>query len=429
MSGRAWRNWAGGQACTPASVARPTSQDELAEIVATAARRGQPVRAVGSGHSFTDCACTDGVMIDMAGLQRVRAADPVSGLVTIEGGATLRSLGGRLAASGLGLANQGDIDAQTITGATATATHGTGARFPNLSAQLVSLRLVTADGEAVDVDGGDDYLAARVSLGALGVISEVTVQAVPLYALHRRDEPRPLAETLDRLDELVDDNDHFEFFLFPYTETALTRTTARSVAEPTPTAAWKRRMHAGVENTGMDLICRVGRRLPATVPRLNQLITAMMTPATVSDHAYKVYATERKVKFTEMEYAIPRRHAREALERVVAMIRRHRWPILFPIEVRFAAGDDALLSTAHERETCYIAVHQYRGMDFEEFFRSVEQIMDDYAGRPHWGKYHFQTAETLRNRYPGFDRFTAVRDRFDPQRVFANDYTRRVLGP
>ncbi|MCV7315473.1 FAD-binding protein [Mycolicibacillus parakoreensis] len=434
MSARAaprprWRNWSGTQGCTPTAVARPTSQAELVETVAAAARRGQPVRAVGSGHSFTDCACTDGVMIDMTGLGRVLDADPVSGLVTLEGGATLRSLGARLATYGLGLANQGDIDAQTITGATATATHGTGARFPNLSAQLASLRLVTAAGEVVDVDDGDDLLAARVSLGALGVISEVTVQAVPLYTLHRRDERRPLAETLDRLDESADDNDHFEFFLFPYTETALTRTTARSVAEPTPTAAWKRRLHTGVENGGLGLICRVGRLLPAAAPRLNRLITAMMTPATVCDHAYKVYATERKVKFTEMEYALPRRHAREAIERVVAVIRRRRWPILFPIEVRFAAADDALLSTAHHRDTCYIAVHQYRGMEFEEFFRTVEQIMDEYAGRPHWGKYHFQTAETLRERYPAFDRFTAVRDRLDPQRVFANDYTRRVLGP
>jgi len=424
-----WRNWSGGQQCTPAAVARPTSQAELVETVAAAARRGQPVRAVGSGHSFTDCACTDGVMIDMTGLGRVLDADPVSGLVTIEGGATLRSLGAQLAAFGLGLANQGDIDAQTITGATATATHGTGARFPNLSAQLASLRLVTAAGEVVDVDDGDDLLAARVSLGALGVISEVTVQAVPLYTLHRRDERRPLAETLDRLDESADDNDHFEFFLFPYTETALTRSTTRSVAEPTPTAAWKRRLHTGVENGGLGLICRAGRLLPAAAPRLNRLITAMMTPATTCDYAYKVYATERRVKFTEMEYALPRRHAREALERVVAVIRRRRWPILFPIEVRFAAADDALLSTAHHRDTCYIAVHQYRGMEFEEFFRTVEQIMDEYAGRPHWGKYHFQTAETLRERYPAFDRFTAVRDRLDPQRVFANDYTRRVLGP
>lgn len=423
-----WRNWTGEQVCSPATMARPTSEAELVEIVARGARRGQPVRAVGSGHSFTDCACTDGLMIDMTGLQRVISADPASGRVTVQGGAKLHALGEQLAAHGLGLANQGDIDAQSITGATATATHGTGARFPNLSAQLVSLRLVTAAGDVVDLADGDDYLAARVSLGALGVISQVTVQAVPLYTLHRRDEPRGLTETLDRLDEYVDGNDHFEFFVFPYTDVALTRTTRRSTEEPTPTPRWKRRIHEGIENGGFGLICRTGRRLPAAAPQLNRLITAMMTPATVSDHAYKVYATQRKVKFTEMEYAIGREHARPAIEAIIELVRRRRLPILFPLEVRFAAADDALLSTAQGRDTCYIAVHQYCGMEFESFFRAVEQIMDDYAGRPHWGKRHYQSAGTLRARYPHWDRFAAVRDRLDPERVFANDHTRRVLG-
>jgi L-gulonolactone oxidase len=427
-SNRVWRNWTGEQICTPTTIARPTCQTELADVVARGAQRGQRVRAIGSGHSFTDCACTDGLMVDMTGLQRIVDADPDTGLVTIEGGAKLHALGPQLAAYGLGLENQGDIDAQSITGATATATHGTGARFPNLSARIVGLRLVTAAGEAVDLSDGDDYLAARVSVGALGVVSQVTVQTVPLYTLHRRDEPRALAETLDRLDEHVDHNDHFEFFVFPYSDTALTRRTRRSDEQPTPAPRWKTRLNENVENRGLSLICRTGRRFPKAAPRLNRLVTNMMQPATVSDRAYQVYATERNVKFTEMEYAIGREHAREAIERVIALVRRRRLPILFPIEVRFAAGDDAFLSTAHARDTCYIAVHQYCGMEFETFFRAVEEIMDSYAGRPHWGKRHYQSAGTLRERYPHWDRFAAVRDRLDPDRVFGNDYTRRVLG-
>lgn len=401
------------------------------DVVTDAARRGERLRAVGSGHSFTDCACTDGTLIDTTGLQRVIDADPDSGRVTIEGGATLRALGPRLAGHGLALENQGDIDAQSITGATATATHGTGARFANLSAQIVGLRLVTAAGEVLDLSngaGGDDYLAARVSLGALGVISRVTVQAVPLYTLHRRDEPRALTETLERLDEHVEHNDHFEFFVFPYTDTALTRSTRRSDQEPAPAPGWRRILNENIENGGLSLACRTGRRFPRAAPRLNHLITGMLRPATVSDRAYKVYATERRVHFTEMEYAIPREHARAAIGRVIDLVRRRRLPIMFPIEVRFAAGDDALLSTAHGRDTCYIAVHQYSGMEFETFFRAVEEVMDDYAGRPHWGKRHYQTSATLGARYPGWDRFAAVRDRLDPDRVFANSYTRRVLG-
>ena len=398
------------------------------EVVARAAQRGERVRAVGTGHSFNDCAVTDGVLIDMTGLQRVIGADTKSGLVTIEGGAKLHTLGPQLAERGLGLENQGDIDAQSITGATATATHGTGARFPNLSARIVALRLVTAAGDVLTLSDGDDYLAARVSIGALGVISQVTVQTVPLYTLSRRDERRALSDTLEHLDEYVDGNDHFEFFVFPYGETALTRTTRRTDETPTATPTWKRRLYENVENGGLSLVCRTGRRFPRAAPGLNRFMTNMMSQSTVSDRAYKVYATDRKVRFTEMEYAIPREHAREAIRRVIDIVRRRRLPILFPIEVRFAAPDEAFLSTAYGRDTCYIAVHQYSRMEFETYFRAVEAIMDEYAGRPHWGKRHYQSAGTLRERYPGWDRFAAARDRLDPERVFLNDYTRRVLN-
>ncbi|AGZ48862.1 D-arabinono-1,4-lactone oxidase [Mycobacterium kansasii] len=424
-----WRNWAGEQLCAPSQIVRPTSEAELAEVVVKAAQRGERVRAVGTGHSFTDCACTDGVMVDMAGMQRVIDVDVATGLATVQGGARLHPLFAQLAERGLGLENQGDIDKQSITGATATATHGTGARFTNVSAQVVSLRLVTAGGDILTLSEGDDYLAARVSIGALGVISQVTLRVVPLFTLHRDDELRPLADTLERLDEQVDGNDHFEFFVFPYGDTALTRTTRRSDEKPRPLPVWKRRINDYAENAALSLICRTGRQFPSAAPALNRLMTNLMSPATVQDHGWKVYASARNVKFTEMEYAIPREHAREGVQRVIDLVRRRNLPIMFPLEVRFGAPDDAFLSTAHDRDTCYIAVHQYTGMEFETYFRAVEEIMDEYAGRPHWGKRHYQSAGTLRDRYPAWDSFAAVRDRLDPDRVFLNDYTRRVLGP
>lgn len=423
-----WKNWAGDQICAPAAIERPASEAELSDIVVRAAGRGQRVRAVGSGHSFTDCACTDGVMIDMTGLQRVINVDKANGLATVQGGAKLHPLFAELAASGFGIENQGDIDKQSITGATATATHGTGARFKNVSAQIVSARVVTATGEVLEVSEGDDYLAARVSLGALGVISQVTLKVVPLFTLHREDELRPLTETLDRLDADVDGNDHFEFFVFPYGDTALTRTTRRSNESPRPAPAWKKKLGEGFENVGLNVICRAGRQFPSAAPRLNRLLTSLMSPSSVQDHGWKVYASARNVKFTEMEYAIPREHARVAVQRVIDLVRRRNLPIMYPLEVRFSAPDDAFLSTANGRDTCYIAVHQFSGMEFETYFRAVEEIMDEYQGRPHWGKRHYQTAATLRERYPDWDRFIAVRDRLDPDRVFRNDYTRRVLG-
>jgi L-gulono-1,4-lactone dehydrogenase len=426
-----WSNWTGDQRCAPAAVVRPRSEQELAEAVRVAAERGE-VRAVGSGHSFTDAACTDGTMVDLAGMQRVLAADPAAGLVTVEAGITLHRLGEELAARGLALHNQGDIDAQTLAGATATATHGTGARFQNLSAGIAALRLVTASGDVLELSDERDpeaLLAARVSVGALGVVSAITLRCVPRFTLHRHDAPRPLDATLDRLDEHVDGNEHFEFWVFPYTRTALTRTCRRSAEAPSPPPAWRRRLQEDlVENRLLELVCRTGRAVPRAVPRLNRLVTSAMSASEVEDDSHKVFATQRRVRFNEMEYGIPREHARDAIERALDAIERRRLPIAFPLEVRFAAGDDALLSTAHGRETCYIAVHQYRGMEFETCFRAIEAIMDGYGGRPHWGKRHYQTAATLARRYPGWNRFQAVRARLDPRGVFANDYVRRVLA-
>jgi L-gulono-1,4-lactone dehydrogenase len=412
---------------------RPTSEDELAQLVAGAASRGLRVRAVGSGHSFTDIACSDGMLVDTSGMQHVIAADPGSGRVTVEAGIKLHALGPQNARHGLALENQGDIDTQALGGALATATHGTGVRFGNLSTRVVGVRLVTATGDVVELTGDADpegLLAARVSLGALGIASQVTLACVPLYTLRRHDRPLPLADVLDRLDEHVDGNDHFEFWVFPYTRTALTRTCRRSAEPPSPPPAWRRRLQEDlIENRLLELVCRAGRARPRAVPRLNRLVTSAMSASEVEDYSHNVFATQRRVRFNELECGIPRQHARAALERALDAIERRRLPIAFPLEVRFAAGDDALLSTAHGRETCYIAVHQYRGMEFETCFRAIEAIMDEYGGRPHWGKRHYQTAATLAGRYPGWTRFQAVRARLDPGGAFTNDYVRRVLGP
>jgi FAD-linked oxidoreductase len=392
--------------------------------VVAGARR---VKVAGSGHSFTDIACTDGVMVDPSRMNRVLRVE--GNEVTVEAGITLRELGPELAERGLALENQGDVDAQTVAGAISTATHGTGGRFANISSQVVAMRLVTAAGEVLDLRSGDDLLAARVSLGALGAISAVTLRCMPAFTIHRVDEPLPLDDVLARLDEHVDGNDHFELFVFPYTRTALTLTSQRTDREPRPAGRAQVLMRdVLLENAALEAACRTGRRFPALIPRVNRTLVRAMSRAEHLDRSHRVYANRRSVRFTEMEYAIPRERTAEALERVLALIERRRIRVGFPIEVRVAAPDDALLSTAEGRATGYIAVHQYRGMEFESYFRGVETIMDEYDGRPHWGKRHYQSAATLRPRYPGFDRFVAVRDRLDPERKFENDYLRRVLG-
>jgi L-gulono-1,4-lactone dehydrogenase len=426
-----WRNWSGEQHCAPARMERPQTEEAVAEAVKRAVADGRRVRVSASGHSFTDIACTDDVMLRVDALDTVVSVK--GALVEVEAGITLHRLGKELADRELAMENQGDIDRQQLAGAISTATHGTGIGFPNLSAQVVALRLVTADGDVRELSSESDadaWRAARVGLGALGVITRVTLRCVPLFTLERLDLPRDLDEALAALDELVASNDHFEFYGFPYTGRVMTRESERNDREVEQTEAWKRWLNDVVaENAVPAAVFRVGRAAPAIIPALNRRIVPLMQPSKVVDHAYRVYASRRSIPFTEMEYGIPREAAGEAVRRVVDLIERRRLPVAMPYEVRFTKGDDAHLSTAAGRDTCYIAVHQYRGMDFDAYFRAVERIMDDYDGRPHWGKRHFQTAATLAPRYPDWDAFQAVRRRLDPDGVFTNEYVERVLGP
>jgi FAD-linked oxidoreductase len=428
-----WRNWAGDQQCVPASVERPASVDELQEVVRRAAERGQQVRAAASGHSFTDIACTDGVMVRLDRLNRVLEVDPQAGRAKVEGGIVIRDLSETLYERGLALENLGDIDVQTISGAISTATHGTGERLKNISSQVEAIELVTADGSLVEcsADSDPDLLrAARVGLGSLGVIATLTLRCVPAFTIRRRDRPLPLDEALARLDELAGGNDHFEFYVFPHSEIALCRESQDLESPPEPRGrVAEYLLETIVENHLFGLLCRAGRRFPKRIPQINRLIPRLAGSSVKTDRSYRVFSTRRLVRFTEMEYAVPREAGPEALRRVLAMIERRGFAVPFPIEFRVVAPDDAYLSTAFGRDTAYIAVHMFQGMPFEPYFRAVEAIMDDYEGRPHWGKRHFQSAATLAPRYPEWDRFQAVRARLDPGGVFENEYARRVLGP
>ncbi len=428
-----WRNWAGDQRCSPVAIERPSSAAEIAAALERAATAGQRVRVAGSGHSFTDAACTDGRLLSLERMDRVLDVDRASGRVRVESGITIHALSAALASHGLAFENLGDIDMQTVAGAISTATHGTGARLRNLSAQVESIELVLADGSTLTCSAADEdpatYLAARVGVGSLGAIAAVTLRAVPAFTLRGVDAPAPLGETLDRLEQLGEENEHFELFVFPHCDVALTRTNNRVEEPPRPRS--RARAYAEdvlLTNRAFHAFCLAGRALPRFIPTLNRTVTRLAGSSTRVDRSDRIFASPRLVRFTEMEYALPREHTAEAVRRVMELIPRRGYAVPFPIEVRLVAPDDALLSPAHERPTGYVAVHLFKGMAWEPYFRAVEAVMDEYGGRPHWGKRHFQTAETLRPRYPRWDDWQAVRARLDPDGRFANAYSDSVLG-
>jgi L-gulono-1,4-lactone dehydrogenase len=427
-----WRNWTGDQTCRPAGIERPRSLAELADVLARASELGLNIRVAGSGHSFSDVVCTNGLMISLERFAAVLDADRASGLARVQAGITIRELHRALDAHGLAMENIGDVDAQSLAGAISTATHGTGARLRNISAQVAALTLVLADGSTLECSPERDaetFRAARVGLGCLGVIAEVTLRCVPAFTLHGRDAPAPLSETLERFDELVDGNDHFEFFVFPHAATALTRTNNRTERPSRPrNRAVAYANDVLLTNRAFELFCRAGRRFPGRIPQINRMVTKLAGSSERVDRSAEIFASPRLVRFTEMEYALPRERTVQAVRRVMELVPRRGFAVPFPIEVRTAAPDDAFLSTAAGRETGFVAVHMFEGMEWEPYFRAVETIMDELDGRPHWGKRHFQTAASLASRYPDWDRFQAVRARLDPHGRFANAWTERVLG-
>lgn len=426
-----WSNWAGNVVARPSQVVDPRDEGELAEVVSEAASRGSTVKVAGSGHSFTPAVATDGTIARLDALSGIRAIDRDRLLVTVGAGTTLADLNLLLDAEGLAMPNLGDIAYQTVAGAISTSTHGTGRALGGLATRVRAVRLVDGRGQIVSLDGANrpDLLgAAAVSVGALGALSEVTLEVVPAFRLRAREEPMRLDAVLEAVHDLVDANDHFEFFWVPHTGWALTKRNNRTEDPLDPLPKMRNWFDKTVmENHAFGMLCRLGRLRPALIPRLATALPSSGRREYV-DASWRIFASKRIVKFYEMEYAIPAESLPAALKEVRAMVERNGHLLNFPVEVRFTAADDLPLSTAHGRATAYVAVHIFKGMSHSAYFGDVEAIMKAHAGRPHWGKMHSRTAADLAPSYPRWTEFLAARDELDPNRTFANDYTRRIFG-
>ncbi|MCX2731250.1 FAD-binding protein [Saccharopolyspora sp. NFXS83] len=430
-----WTNWAGTVARTPGGTARPRDLTEAATLLRAAARGGRTVRPLGSGHSFTGVgAPADGALaLDLAHWSGIERVEPP--YVTVRAGTPLHRLNRELGELGLALPNLGDIDRQTVAGAISTGTHGTGAALGGLATQVTELELLLADGTTRRCSADQDpelFAAARVSLGALGVLTRVTLRCVPAFHLVADERPEPLDDVLARFEELADGNDHFEFYWFPHSTRTLVKRNNRLPAgqEPSPLSPLREFFeYELMENRAFGALCRLGRARPGLVRPLNRFCAAAWSARHYSDLGHRVFVTRRRVRFAESEYAVPRAELPAVLAELRAAAGRLADPVMFPVEVRVAAADDIWLSTAHRRPSAYIAVHQFTGMPHRAWFDAFSSIVDSVGGRPHWGKMHRLTADDLRERYPRFDDFRALRAELDPGGLFANPYLDRVLGP
>lgn len=431
-----WENWAGNVRALRARCVAAASTADVVAAVREARADGLRVKAVGSGHSFTGAAYTDGVLLDLRALTGLVQVDPAAGRVRVRAGTTLRDLNRLLDAAGLAMANLGDIDAQSISGALATGTHGTGAAFGGLASTVTALRLVLADGTDVTCSATERpelFAAARLGLGAFGLVTEVELAVLPAYRIRAVERPARLPDLLADFDATMTGHDHVEFFWFPHTDGCLLKTNTRLApgdrsGEPLP--AWRAWLGGElVDNALFEGLNRALTACPRATPWANRVSAAAMSRREFTDVSHRVFVSPRRVKFRESEYAVPRAAAPEILRYLAGWFDRTREPVSFPLEVRYAAADDVWLSTAYGRDVAYLAIHQYVGMDHTRVFRAFEDVLARYDGRPHWGKLHRLDAEVLAARYPRFGDALAVRDLVDPDRVFANPYLDRVLGP
>lgn len=427
-----WRNWGRNQECHPAALERPASVLEVAEALRRARDAGEAVKVVGGGHSFTDAACTDGRMLSLEHLDRVIEVDQAAGTVTVEAGMSIRALNQELVTHGLALQNLGDIDRQSVAGAIATGTHGTGAAFGALPTFVEGLELVTADGEVLSCSANEEpevLHCARVGLGALGVVTQVTLRCVPAFNLHHIEQPRRLPDVLAELDDQVAANDYFEFYWLPHTDSCATianNRTDRPIEEKSKYKRW--RAEVFFPNVFFGALVAAGRVSKKRIPKLAETVAKNLGRTELINTSHRIFISTRLIRFVEMEYSIPRDRAAEAVLAIRDLIDDEDLLVSFPIEVRFVAADDVPLSMANGRDACFVAVHMARGVAYEPYFRGVERIMTGLGGRPHWGKMHFQTAADLAPRYPEWERFQGCRARLDPDGRFANPYLDRVLG-
>lgn len=436
-----WTNWTGNVVADPIRRTAPTTVAEVTAAVISAAESGTRVKCVGAGHSFTPAAATDGVLISLDDLTGIESIVPTRGAdgrvngadVTVWAGTRLHRLGPLLWDLGLAQPNLGDFAEQSLAGAVSTGTHGTGCRAPGLPATVVGLQLVTADGTVMSCSRDshpDVFAAARLGIGALGIITKITIRCVPAFALHADERPWTLSAVLQDMEGFARSADHAEFYWFPHTDAINVKRNTRLPGDADLRPVGRLQSAISDEflsNEGFEAVCRAATRRPSITPRLNRFTARALSARTYTDRSYRVFASPRRVRFREMEYAVPIAAAGAVLGDIRDMIDRSGVLTPFPMEVRFAAADDVWLSTAHGREVCYIAVHQYHRMDHTELFRLAEEIFLAADGRPHWGKMHTRGADDLSSMVEHFDDFVAVRDRLDPDRVFGNTYTERVL--
>lgn len=422
-----WRNWSGAQSCLPLQRLAPANLDELVQVIRQAPGK---IRPVGSGHSFSALVPTDGTLLSLSHFSGLLEHDAQTLQAEFGGGTPMAQMGAPLKAVGQALINMADIDYQTLAGAIATSTHGTGIGFGSYSSQVCGLQLVSAAGEVLDCSrqrNPELFAAACVSLGALGVVTRVRLQNRAAYRLHERQWIARTEELLEDIDNLKRDNRHWEMLVVTHSDYALSVALNETEAPNTPPLSPEEEGGNGF----VGLIEGLDKYLSDFPELRRSLLNNMRHLASFDervDDSYEVFANVRNVRFNEMEYSVPAEHGPACLREILKRIDDGNLRTWFPIEYRYVQADDLPLSMFEGRDSCAISVHQHYAMDHHNFFAAIEPIFWKYQGRPHWGKLHSLGARQLQALYPRWREFTELRQALDPQGRFVNAHLAGLFG-
>lgn len=425
-----WSNWSGSVQCTPLEIKTPSSQEEIQAIIRNCAAQQTTVRVVGSGHSFTRLVETNDTIISLDNFQGLESMDKSALQATVLAGSKLKWLGEELLKNGMAQINLGDIDVQSIAGATSTGTHGTGVNLGSVSTQIIEITLVTAKGDVLvcsENENKEIFKAAQVALGSLGVVTKVKLQLVPAYKLKYVRAKASFEEVLNNLAKYNSENRNFEFYWFPHTDGVQLKTLNITDEEPTKNSAMKYFNDMVLENGAFKVLSEMCRIAPSFTKTVCKISAAGVSTGTDINYSNRIFATPRLVKFQEMEYNLPVEHGIKALKEIREVINKNNIKVHFPIEVRFVKADDMYLSPAYQRDSIYIAVHMYKGMEYKTYFDAIEAVFKKYNGRPHWGKMHTLIAKDLSALYPMWGKFQEIRKQLDPEGLFMNDYLKKLM--
>ncbi len=418
-----WSNWSGGQTCQPSGRYDVGSEDELAALLKNS---GGPIRPIGSGHSFSPLIPTDGHLVIIDQLNGVLEYDSNTLQATLGAGSRLGDLGAQLEAIGQGMLNLPDIDRQTVAGATATGTHGTGVTLQNLSSYITWLRLLTPKGEVMDIDAsdGDLFDAARVNLGALGVVTQIRMQNRETYKLKKREWTAPTEDILANFDELAATHRHFEIFPLVYSDYSLVLSIDES--------------HEAIGQTVIvpEEVAEIGsvRQSATNAPpaERRRMLNGVFADSGITeavDVSYKLLSNVRNGRFNEMEYSVPAEVGAECVREILKTIYDQAIDVSFPLEYRYVSGDDTWLSMAYGAEPhAAISIHRAAREDYRPYFDIIEPIFWKYGGRPHWGKVHSLTNKKLAQLYPRFNDFMGIRESLDPEGRMLNAHLRSLFN-